>query len=154
MEKELIYNAIDKIYNEFPEIGEEILAAIEQCQVNILRKRAASVGNNYIFAILEKEYLNRRNIITIQAAAETLKQLAQQKEGIDCALPHLLHLTQPKRAKHYRLLVTKGLVISNTFHIFQLTDQGWKVLERAYKISQMKLIADPDFKKYIDFIGQ
>lgn len=153
MEKEQIYTAVNKVINEYPEAQNELLAAIHSFELSYRRKLAVGVDNYYIIAILRKEYINSAHGKAKENAALTLKSLTNPGEGKNSDMPHLKHLHPMSRTAHFRTLCTKGLVKKLSYGTYRLTSEGWQVLERAYKISKMQQLEDPDFKKYIEVIG-
>lgn len=115
---------------------------------------ALGVDNYYIIAILRKEYINTAQLHAKENAALTLKALTNPGEGKNLNMPHLKNLHPMSRTAHFRTLCAKGLVKKLSYGTYRIPNEGWSVLERAYKISKMKQLEDPDFKKYIEVIGK
>jgi len=152
MEKEQLIQSIESFCNEFPSVTADLAVVFQEFQQNYRRKLALQVDNYYIIAILKKELIKKARYKMLGDFALTLKELTKPSERQNSNMPHLKHHPPMSRSYHFRVLCNKGLATQHHRGAYRITEIGWQVLERAYKISKMKPIQDEDYKKYMDVI--
>jgi hypothetical protein len=152
MEKEAVIQKIEVIFNEFPDVGNDLSAALQDFQHSYRRKLAFQVDNYFVRAVLRKEYYKNAAHDALEDYALTLKELTKNWEGRNAQLPHLKAYHGMTRSYHFRVLCKKGLVTQHYRGAYRITENGWQVLERAYKISRLKPLEDDDYKNYLDVI--
>ena len=152
MDKDAIAQSIETIFSEFPDAGEELSVVLQEFLHRHRRQLALQVGNEFIIAILHREFFKKIRKNPLQLYAQTLKELSQPSRGRNLHLPHLKHLHGMALSYHFRALHKHGLIKQPQRGVYDITENGWQVIERAFKISRMKPLEDEDYKKYSDII--